>query len=572
MNRRSETPAARQARQQALARLMTRIGSQGDFPSLKESIGSIQRIVGSERSHMRALTEGVLKDVALTAKLLRLINAARYRVADTGPITSVQRALSLMGFQSVGMMAASLILFEKLPRGLAGVRVREDFSRALLAGLIAQELCNRGRDLEHSYLAALFQNLGRMLVSLHLPEAAQDIEEQIRLALRTRDLDPDGPQAQAERNLVAHRVLGLTTEDLGIEVATQWGWPEALRDSLRRHDPPPGSGPVAQADYLRALATAACDLSAQLHRAESRSGASGRDAAPGRTALVDAFTGRLGRALALDQTETLAAVERARAQWQSLAEMLGLDAALERRRSRQDVVGMPTAAAPDAPPQPVSREDAASATPMPPPAPPTSPEEASSVAPSAAPASVQTAALPDETRPGGLAQVLQRASERALSSATFDELAGHVLDDLRGTLSLHRAVLCLRTPAGDLQGRYGSGLGTAAQARSLLGHFDVPLDRARDLFSVLCVNARDTLISDASQPNIASRLPAWYRQHVDAATFLVLPLHSGSRVEGLLYFDRDTPGSLEVGERELALLGALRHQLLVALQLRQTRG
>ena len=88
-------------------------------------------------------------------------------------------------------------------------------------------------------------------------------------------------------------------------------------------------------------------------------------------------------------------------------------------------------------------------------------------------------------------------------------------------------------------------------------------------FSLLCLNSRDTLISDSSQRTIADRLPDWYRQHVGAPTFLVLPMKSDTQVEGMLYFDRSPAGSLELDNRRLALLSALRTQLLVAIRLRQ---
>jgi hypothetical protein len=149
------------------------------------------------------------------------------------------------------------------------------------------------------------------------------------------------------------------------------------------------------------------------------------------------------------------------------------------------------------------------------------------------------------------------------------EVARRALDDLREALSLQRTVLCLRTPEGRLQGRFGSGLGTDAQSRTLLDSFVVPLGHARDLFSVLCLHARDTLISDATQPTIAERLPAWYRQHYGAPTFFVLPLCSASQVQGLLYGDRSAARSLQIDERGLRLLGALRNQLMAATRLRE---
>jgi hypothetical protein len=167
-----------------------------------------------------------------------------------------------------------------------------------------------------------------------------------------------------------------------------------------------------------------------------------------------------------------------------------------------------------------------------------------------------------------LARALERISAHALSSAPMAEVASRALDDLREALSLQRAVLCLRTHEGRLRGRFGSGLGSESQSRKLLGSFDVPMGHERDLFSVLCLHARDTLISDADQPNIAERLPVWYRRHFDAPTFFVLPMSASGRVEGLLYGDRRPAGSLRLDERRLALLGALRNQLLAAVRLR----
>ena len=558
-----DRPPETDPRRQALARLLTRIGEHRDFPTLQESITSIQRIVRSENAHMRSLTEGVLSDVALTAKLLRLINAACYRAAGTGKITSVQRALSLLGFQAVGMMAASLLLFEKLPRGTDGARVREDFSRALLAGLLAQELCHSGRDLEHSYLAALFQNLGSMLVSLHFPDEARAIDDETRDSLSALGIDSEGPRAREECDRVTREKLGLTTEDLGIEVATQWGWPEELRDSLRRLSPPPGAAAAPQADYLRTLATAATDLSAQLHREQARQAGSEEESAERRAALIDAFVRRLGSPLSLDTAQATAAVERARLQWQSLAEMLGLDTMPGRRRTHLRLVGPPveapaagkpsdvSAAAPRAGPgdgaTPVS--DGHEARVPPPPSP----------APGAA----------REDRLGQLERALERASAQVLSKASMAEVASQVLEDLREALSLQRTVLCLRAPGGVLRGRYGSGLGGEAQARRLLASFEVPLGPARDLFSLLCGHARDTLISDASQTSIAERLPAWYRQSFDAPTFVVMPMSTSGQVQGLLYGDRSPAGSLLLDERGLRLLGALRNQLMAAARLRE---
>ena len=552
------------SREQALARLLTRISSHADFPSLKESISSIQQIVRSEQAHMRALTEGVLKDVALTTKLLRLINSACYRAVGAGTIASVQRALSLMGFQTVGMIAASLILFERLPKGIDGARVRKDFSHALLAGLLAQEMCHAGRHLEHSYLTAVFMNLGGMLVSLHFPEAARAIDDTLRDALRSGGARQDGRQAHAQRMRISLQTLGLSTEDLGDEVAQLWGWPEELRGQLRRLYPSSPEHPAAAEDYLRVLSTGASDLSAQLHRLKATTLPEDE---PGALRLcVARFHRAFGVPLSLDETAVTRAVERALEQWLSLATMLGLEAVLGRPRLQQaqaegpEEGAGPTASGPsggrqqDETPLRASTYGPVDAAPRAPALPGVS--DAGSVS---TPATIRSS-TPLES----LSQVVARASEQALSAAPMDDIAQAVLDDLRAALLLQRVVLCLRNPAGGLQGRYGSGAGMPA----VLGHFQVPLGRSPDLFSVLCALGKDTLISDTRQPSIDTRLPPWYRLHCDAATFLLLPLRSQTQVTGLLYADRGGAGSLQLDERLLSMLSVMRNQVLLAMRLR----
>jgi len=580
-------PSPSELQRQALARLMARIGPKKDLPSLGSSIASIHRILLSEHAHMRTLTDSVLKDVALTAKLLRMINTATYRSSADDEILSIQRALSMMGFQAVGRMAASLIMFEKLPKGIEGARVREEFSQALLSGLLAQELCQSEQQAERSYLAGLFQNLGRMLVWMYFPDEAKRIAMETDAALAALGVQAAGPHAAAEHQRVARSVLGLTTEDLGIAVATEWGWPKEMLQTLRRYDPPANAAALKGDDYLRALATASSDLSARIHREDALPGISEGESTSRRTVLVEAFTRQLGGALSIEKLKAQPAIERGRENWQSLGEMLGLESSRKRPKPASTPSSTPVASfdrreTPFTPP--VQGANAApnsaiaqAATPPHLPTPQKTIDTSSldvGAAPNANPGAVASPSIQDvaptsDTSLDRLTRALERASIEVLSTAGIGQVATIVLDDMREALSLQRCVLCLRTPDGRLRGRFGSGLGDAAQARNLLAHFDVQLDRARDLFSLLCLNSRDTLISDSSQRTIADRLPDWYRLHVGAPTFLVLPMKSSTQVEGMLYFDRSPAGSLELDNRRLALLSALRTQLLVAIRLRQ---
>jgi hypothetical protein len=140
-----------------------------------------------------------------------------------------------------------------------------------------------------------------------------------------------------------------------------------------------------------------------------------------------------------------------------------------------------------------------------------------------------------------------------------------ILETMLRALAFRRIIFCLRDPKTEsLTGRFGLGDG----AELLSPKFKVPLKPAAgapvDLFAAVCTKGADTLIADATVAQIAGRLPAWYRQAVNAPAFLLLPLMMKGAPFALIYADKAQPGAIELGERELSLLRTLRNQAVMA--------
>ena len=85
-----------------------------------------------------------------------------------------------------------------------------------------------------------------------------------------------------------------------------------------------------------------------------------------------------------------------------------------------------------------------------------------------------------------------------------------------------------------------------------------------DLFTAVCARAADTLIADATEPRLAERLPAWYRQSINAPTFLLLPLAVKGKPLGLIYADKAQKSAMALNDKELSLLRTLRNQAVMA--------
>ena len=525
--------AEREAR---LQRLMQRIAQHADFASMKDSTRLLQKIARSETAHARALSGAISDDVAMTAKLLRLVNAAFYSAAGGGTITSLQRAVALMGFQTIGMVANSLMLFERLPKGADGNRLRQEFGRAQLAALLAHQFCNSSKQLDGAYLIALFQNLGGMLAGLHFAEDMAAIEA----ALQAGELVEGGLAWQEGREKLARERWGQGLEDIAIEVARQWGWPESVRMGMRTLRPSNLERACSSEEYQRVLCTAANDLAAQLLKLP-HSGTP-EERAEARKACVERFAAELAVPLSLDPEPLPEAVESVKQVWDDLAKTLGFGPA----------VTAPATAAKSAKAAEGAQGKAAQRTHAPTPS-------------ATATRQASRPAAPSPQMAEALSSALEQLSEMVLSGAAPGQLLQLCMKQMHEALSLQRVIVCLRDASHGgsyLKGRMGLG----ERATVLAPLFDIPLAPPTELFGLLCSKGADTLISDTSDPVIAQRLPAWHRQQVRAGTFVLLPMVAGGQVLGAFYGDRAEAGTLHISERELTLLKTLRNQVVMAMR------
>jgi HD-like signal output (HDOD) protein len=200
--------------------LLRRMRFKSDFPALSVSVSRIQALSESENDSLQVLCDEVLKDVALTQKLLRVVNTAFYRRAGSDPISTVSRAIALIGVAGVRNMALSLMLLDRMDDKVHAQQIKEEFLRTVMAGTLAAELSHGSKEAEEAYLGALFRNLGRLLVAFYLPEDA----EQIRQQRKPRD---DGRPGYDESQ-AAEKVLGVSLDELANKVGQLWGLPESL--------------------------------------------------------------------------------------------------------------------------------------------------------------------------------------------------------------------------------------------------------------------------------------------------------------------------------------------------------
>ena len=507
--------------------LLRRMRHKSDFPAMSDSVVRIQGMATSETESINSVTNEILKDVALTNKLLRLVNSAHY--ARGSSISTVSRAVSLVGFNGIRNMALSLVLLEHMQdKAHAGV-LKEEFLRSLMAASIAGELCPLARETEEVFIGAMFHNLGRLLAQFYFPEEARTV----------RGLVSSTRQPVSEATASAS-VLGLSFEALGLGVAKIWGLPESIQRCMRKPaGEPPSRVPAETLERLRWTALAANEIADTLLHTEPKA----------LEARLAQMAKQYAKTLGVSPGEVQLATVVAR---KKLVEMaFAMDIHVESGSAAAKLLKLPDEHAD------MAHESSSE------------PPDTLSPLELHATQTVSTQVLPGEAPlpdvqfvAQTLAAGIQDITNALVEEVKLSDVLRMILETMLRAMDFQRIIFCLRDPKIDaLTGRFGLGKDVASTVKA----FCVTLkDVQPDLFAAVCLKGADAMISDATEAHITKRLPDWYRKSINAPTFLLLPVNIKGKPFGLIYADKAEKGGLVLDQKELALLQTLRNQAVMA--------
>jgi len=119
---------------------------------------------GGSTAQIAALLE---RDLALTAKLLQLVNSAFFGVPRH--ITRIEDAVAYVGQQTILNLAVSVSAFSA-SAPVAGLSIDALQRRSFRAGRMAQELVRDDAARDEAFLAGMLQDIGELTLASRLPE------------------------------------------------------------------------------------------------------------------------------------------------------------------------------------------------------------------------------------------------------------------------------------------------------------------------------------------------------------------------------------------------------------------
>jgi HD-like signal output (HDOD) protein len=261
--------------------------SKVELPVLANTLRQINELTESLNSTVNELANVILNDAQLTSQVLRLSNTVFYNRAST-QVSTVSRAITLIGFDSVKSMAISSLIVDSMLKRNDRPHLLRCLARAIHGAVQARCLLPSTKEqaLEEVFIGALLMNIGELAFWSCDTEQAAELEERLRLEespLEAQRAVLHTTFTEITRGLVEAWALGpfikevvapgtatskassLVRNTVEMARASENGWSGAEMDKiLERLSKDVGAPPAAIRDQLKANAQEATRVAVSL--------------------------------------------------------------------------------------------------------------------------------------------------------------------------------------------------------------------------------------------------------------------------------------------------------------------
>ncbi len=511
--------------------LLRRMKRKSDFPALSNSVRSINAMSHASDKDVNQMAGVIVKDFALTNKILKVVNSAYYG-RFSGRIGTVSRAVVVLGTQAIRSLAASLIFFEHIENKEQAERLRNLVSSAMFRATLAHRVADEidRSEAEEYFLTGLLRDLGKVLVAFYLPEESKEIERLVELEAR----DPLTAQ---------HSVLGVSFEKIGIEIAKQWNFPKSLTDTLKRWEG--DHKPVNRVEKRRMVSAFADEAMQTLVTSGSDS----------ESALQD-LAQKYAKSLNLSEKKIGKLAQHSVEEFQEVAKVLASDISPEFVKQLNQASGKKPAEETGATKVPqAALEDGLGETQI--------LNGTGTESHATENEVVENGSATPEDAEALLMDGLQEVTAMLVGEHSVSEIFNVVLETMYRAVGFERVVLALLDRK---QGCMAARISFGDVEEAFIQGFSFPVAYSVDVFHGALKNAVDVYIADATDAKIQADIPDWYKRISKAGSFLLFPLVINKRPVGLIYADHASPHGLDIDKKRLNLLKSLRNQIVLAVR------
>jgi len=499
--------------------LLRRMNHKKDFPAFSRTISILNKASDSETESLSTVSNAILKDISLTNKVLRIVNSAYYSRGG-GKISTISRAVVMLGINPVKSLAVSLMLFEHLQNKLQANQLMEHAITSLFSAIMANELAHSHQVKEHeeAFLCALLQQLGKLLVHFYLHEESLAIDKQVE-------------QNNQQENTAALKVLGTSYHALGMAIAREWGFPDQIINSMKPvEEKLLNQKPEKTANKLRVIANFSNNLTQVLKKPKEQ-----------QPAAIEAVTQHYENVLSIDDKKITQLIESSQKEFAGFAKLINFN--LKKSKFYQQLTSANSGEMAKDNRQKAGDKD-----------------EHDSILVLQEDTSQQDSKSSEKALTDGIQDITNTLTGDDVS---INQIMQMILETIYRALSGSRVLLGLRDKTGNsIKGKFGYGEGIEELVKS----FHIPLAYEPDVFHIAFKNNVDIKIEDTHDAKIEGKIPTWYHRNIGSKSFVLFPIVIKHSPIAIIYIDSTQSQSITISDSQISLLKTLRNQAILAIK------
>lgn len=201
------------------------IGKIDQLPVLPTVYKELTTALSDPEVTVKSVASIVEKDVALSSKLLQVVNSAFFGLPRT--VSTMASAVSMLGLNMTKNLSLTLKVFHGFEEEAQkiGFSITHFQNHCIQAGQIAKTLLPVKFEAEAAFLAGTFHDIGKLILATKLQDKFKDIMSRVK--------HPDEDTCAAEIE-----VLGITHAEIGAYLLGIWGLPNPIVEAVAHHHKP----------------------------------------------------------------------------------------------------------------------------------------------------------------------------------------------------------------------------------------------------------------------------------------------------------------------------------------------
>ncbi|MCU0713638.1 MAG: response regulator [Pirellula sp.] len=198
------------------------------LPSLPGLFRELMQIVESDNCSIQQLGELIGRDLALSAKVLQLVNSSFFGLAQH--VSCTKHAVSLLGLNIIKPLVLLAGTYSQCENpDLDGYsldrEVEHSLAVATLSRSIAASQTNQSHLIDDAYVSGMMHDIGKLILAVNMRETYQDV------LYGARDADCPLWKMEQER-------FGTTHAEMGAYLLALWGFPNSVVEAVAFHHTP----------------------------------------------------------------------------------------------------------------------------------------------------------------------------------------------------------------------------------------------------------------------------------------------------------------------------------------------